>query len=294
MKLIMTLLVRDEEDIVAANIDFHLAHGVDFIIAMDNLSVDRTPQLLRKYEERGLLHYILQTEDDFAQHRWVTDMARLAFSQFGADWVIHTDADEFWYPEQSDLKQILSAIPPSYDAAAVERSNFVPRPFQNHEFFADAMTVRDRKSVNALGQSLPGKLCHRAFSDIEIEQGNHAVRRRGREIATASPPIIIFHFPVRSYRQFANKIALGGAAYARNSTLPSDVGGTWRYLYDIWQKGQLEAYYRDMILDDQEIENELINGRLIRDARLKHFFSIDNQDRHTVHAIGSGNIPGKF
>ena len=29
MKLVMTLLVRDEEDIVADNLDFHLAQGVD-------------------------------------------------------------------------------------------------------------------------------------------------------------------------------------------------------------------------------------------------------------------------
>ena len=41
MKLVMTLLVRDEDDIIASNIDFHLNRGVDFIIAMDNLSVER-------------------------------------------------------------------------------------------------------------------------------------------------------------------------------------------------------------------------------------------------------------
>ena len=38
MRLVMTLLVRDEEDIVRANVDFHLARGVDFVIATDNRS----------------------------------------------------------------------------------------------------------------------------------------------------------------------------------------------------------------------------------------------------------------
>jgi hypothetical protein len=91
MKLVMTLLVRDEADIVAANIDFHLARGVDFIIAMDNLSADATAEILRRYERDGVLHYIHQTEDDYSQHRWVTDMARLACTEFAADWMINND-----------------------------------------------------------------------------------------------------------------------------------------------------------------------------------------------------------
>lgn len=88
MKLVMTLLVRDEEDIVGSNIDFHLAQGVDFIIATDNLSGDGTPEILRRYERQGLLHYIHQPEDNFAQHRWVTHMAQMACTDFAADWVI--------------------------------------------------------------------------------------------------------------------------------------------------------------------------------------------------------------
>jgi hypothetical protein len=124
MKVIMTLLVRDEQDIVAENIVFHLAHGVDYVIAMDNLSVDCTAEILRTYERLGVLHYMFQPEDDYSQHRWVTNMARLAATEFGADWVINNDADEFWYPENGDLKQVLGAIPTNHDAASVERANF--------------------------------------------------------------------------------------------------------------------------------------------------------------------------
>ena len=49
-KLIMTLLVRDEEDILEYNICHHLNQGVDHIIAIDNESIDQTPKILKKYE----------------------------------------------------------------------------------------------------------------------------------------------------------------------------------------------------------------------------------------------------
>ncbi len=56
MKLVMTLLVRDEADIVDAQIAFHLHAGVDFVIATDNRSEDGTTEILERYERAGVLH----------------------------------------------------------------------------------------------------------------------------------------------------------------------------------------------------------------------------------------------
>ena len=49
MKLVQTLVVRDEADIVAAQIDYHLNAGVDFIIASDHDSRDGTTEILQSY-----------------------------------------------------------------------------------------------------------------------------------------------------------------------------------------------------------------------------------------------------
>ena len=40
MKLVQTLVVRDEADIVDAQIAYHLNAGVDFVIASDHDSLD--------------------------------------------------------------------------------------------------------------------------------------------------------------------------------------------------------------------------------------------------------------
>lgn len=269
MKLVMTLLVRDEADIIPSNIDFHLDRGVDFVIATDNLSVDGATDILRSYERQGVLHYIHQSDDDFSQARWVTHMARLASVEFGADWVINNDADEFWWPEQGDLKRILNAVPSSCDAVSARRVNFLPRPMREGDFFADTMIVREHQSLNALGGPLPHKICHRAYCDIEVQQGNHEVNRHGRALAAAAGPITVLHFPMRSYRQFANKIVKGGAAHDRNKELPIEMGATWRYLYGLYQRGELEAYYQASVADDEAVARGLRDGNLVRDERLR-------------------------
>jgi hypothetical protein len=272
MKLVMTLLVRDELDIIESNIDFHLAQGVDFIVAMDNLSVDGTTDLLRAYEQRGVLYYLNQPDDIYAQGEWVTTMARIAAAKFNADWIINNDADEFWWPENRDLKSTLEAVDASCQAIIAERTNFIPQPDAEDVFFADRMTIREKTSLNALAAPLPGKVCHRALSNIEVAQGNHAVLQNGDFVSAISAPITILHFPMRSYRQFANKVVKGGAAYARNKSLARSVGETWRWLYELWQRDELETYYRTFIRDQEALIAGLKDGSLIFDDRLKKFY----------------------
>jgi hypothetical protein len=46
VKLVQTLVVRDEEDIVGTQIEYHLNAGVDFVIASDHESRDSTTEIL--------------------------------------------------------------------------------------------------------------------------------------------------------------------------------------------------------------------------------------------------------
>ena len=269
MKLVMTLLARDEEDVIESHIDFHLSRGVDHIYAMDNLSQDGTTDILRSYERAGLLTYLHQGGEDHSQGVWVTDMARRAYLEQGADWVINSDADEFWWPQDGDLKTVLAAIPTGVQALRVERTNFIPVRGAEGRHFAAAMTIRHRRSLNTLGQPLPPKVCHRGLADVIVEQGNHHASRPGAALEITPAPITILHYPVRTYAQFSHKIAIGGAAYKRNTTLPQSSGETWRRLHEQQLRGEFQAVFDSMVLDDDAIAEGLASGDLIRDERLR-------------------------
>ena len=115
MMLVLTLLCRDEADILESMLRFHLAQGVDRIIATDNGSVDGSLEILQRFERRGQLTLLQETEQTHDQAVWVTRMARMA-AAMGADWVINSDADEFWWPQQGNLNSPWPSSPKALKA----------------------------------------------------------------------------------------------------------------------------------------------------------------------------------
>jgi hypothetical protein len=283
MKLIMTLLVRDEEDILGANIEFHISQGVDFFIVTDNLSVDGTRGVVESYVRRGIAAYLFEPGDDYSQHRWVTRMARMAAIVYGADWVINSDADEFWMGADAavGVKEHLQAIGSNVDCIDAPRSNCVPTEQHDQRSFAERMVFRERQSFNTDGELLPSKVCHRAYEDIEVVQGNHGVLRAAYALPAAPGPLHIVHYPVRSYAQFENKIVKGGAAYLRNTELSPSAGSTWRSLYRLWQSGGLPARYREMLVTASQANERLLCGDLIYDDTvMRALRASGNRERH--------------
>lgn len=267
MILVMTLLVRDEEDILEANLAFHRSRGVDHFIVTDNLSTDRTPAILARWRDRGLVTIIEERQDDYAQHAWVTRMARTAASDYGADWVINNDADEFWWPACGSLKEALASLPASAHAAVVERTNLPA--LDGAGPFWERLVWRDTQSRNPTGGPLGPKVAHRGDRSIEVEQGNHFVRQRGLRLVPVPAPIEILHVPCRSWPQFERKIGLGGAAYARNTNLKPSIGKTWRDLHQRLLEGSLRREYDRQNPAGTEHAAQVASGRLVRDERLR-------------------------
>ena len=272
----MTLLVRNEADILRDNLEFHRSVGIDHFIITDNGSEDATLAIAESYVERGLADLWIEPEDTYDQGHWVTRMARYAHTRHNADWVINNDADEFWSPKGESLPQVLEAVSLAYDAIHVDRHNFPPVR-EGGDDYLRAMLYREAHSFNALGAPLPGKLMHRGCEDVSVAMGNHDASVDSEPMRRCNTSqITIHHFPVRSYAQFEKKIAKGGEALQRNPTLPQHLGATWRRLYDAWLAGGLPDWYAE-----QELTSEAIGSRL-RDGSL----TISTELRDLLRSIG--------
>ena len=296
MRLVMTLKVRDEDDIIEDNLRFHRALGVDFFVVMDNGSGDRTPEILARYSDAGLAHVLRDETGDLRRlgAQWYTQMGRMAATEFAADWVIHNDADEFWWPISGTLKDALAGIPESFGAVVAPRTEFVGRP-TGPESFAQRLVFRERRST------LQPKVAHRADPDVVVlHRGAHevaaasdgdlwrALRPPGRAVhrgvrdAEDQPqgdqedirlvwapvwPLRIFHFPLRSFEQFRRRteISLNQGGF-RDS-------GRFRRLRWHFEQERLDELYAELVWDDAAVEEGIRDGKLVRDERIAELLS---------------------
>ena len=267
MKLVMTLLVRDEADIVDEQIAFHLSAGVDFVIATDNRSQDGTTEILERYERAGLLRLLREEGEDLRQSEWVTRMAQLAATEHGADWVLNTDADEFWWPQGAGFPELLEAVPERYGVVRGAWRNFVPRPDDERPFH-ERMTARlATPAFHHHPLSTHSKSAHRATPDVRVGRGNHEAFGTGLLPLRGWYPIEILHFPVRSLEHCVRKYVTQFVALERNAEkgIPNHMAEAYR----AWKDGRLEGFYEPLVVDDAALERGLEDGTLVLDTRLR-------------------------
>ncbi len=282
MNLIVTVLARDEADVIDAQVAFHLNAGADFVIATDNNSRDGTTEILGRYERDGVLRLIHEPAEGLRQGEWVTRMARLAATDYRADWVINTDADEFWWPRGGSLKEVLAAVPAEYGIVEGFWRSFVPRP-DDGGIFAERMTAR-------LSQHAPIndptsfyrpviKVAHRADPNVKVGRGNHALAGSGLRPLTTWHPLEVLHFPLRSRTQWARKIELQGDAFTKHI----ERSGTGYHMkgYGALRAGRIEEQYESLVVGDAALERGLADGTLAIDTRL----------RDALRAVRSGGRP---
>lgn len=258
----MTLLARDEEEILDAHLRYHFEQGVDFVVATDHLSEDGTSDILREYERDGVLHVIREEREEYNQPLYVTRMARLAATDFGADWVINADADEFWWPRDASFRDLFDAVPTRFGVVQGLWRHFVLRPDDDGPFF-ERMLWRRRPSPDPLDPyHLAVKVAHRAHPGVVVLGGNHKARVPGLETLTDWIPIEVLHFSIRTTAHATQK-------FTKTSVEgPVRPGRHWqRAVREIESLG--DRFVATMLVDDDALARGLDEGSLTRDTRVR-------------------------
>jgi hypothetical protein len=264
MRVVSTLIVRDEADIVGEHLRYHAELGVDFVVAIDHRSTDGTTDILREHERAGRLHLIQERGDVIRQQEWVTRMARLAATDFGADWVLNCDVDEFWWPRDGSLGDVLAAVPRRFGAIRGWGRHFVARPETGAPFY-ERMTVRRRPTGEPASPYRPGfKTAHRAAPDVVITRGNHNAYGRGLAPLREWRPCEVFHFPIRTQSQMERK-------FLRLETSLGDHPGSRheRQTARAIQQKTGGDVFSEFLVDDSALAAGLRDGSLEEDLRLR-------------------------
>ena len=233
MNIIATILARNEEDIIAANLEHHINLGINRFIVTLNCSTDSTRDIIRSYSEVAVL-----LEDDDPSHnqsRLVSNMAKIA-AKLSPDWIIHLDADEFWESLPKD-----------------EPGEILLLPNMALHFPGESMDC-------FIGINNDTKVMHRPIEDIVVLHGNHGIKNRNGTICQN----IRHHYPIRSFLQFQQKVKLGHEAMQKRNAFSL----RWKFWYSYLLSGELEFVYEEICkswLDLIQDPNNKLAARVLMD-----------------------------
>jgi len=297
----MSILVRDEADIIGANIRHHAQLGVSKFIVTDNSSVDGTREILEQLTKIFDLTIIDEPSLTIDQDLWVTRMADFLKDNDTADWVINNDADEFWLAENDG--QLTDAIEIALDNATYkadeigvlycERYNLLPSQelVQNNGYqFSDnnyrviqdwlnaksALNLKDDSTAlldtnqHVIIRTLPGKVITRLNGLESIDMGNHGATHQLNRINTNH--IEVAHYPIRSYEQFKCKVVNYGSSLKNNSRFGARTSLHLRRWFESHERNELHTDYQAIVLPDEilkELEHQGILQATRTSSRLK-------------------------
>ncbi len=283
VKLIMTLMVKDEEDIVANCIEHHLRHGVDYIFAADDGSTDSTVAILRNYEQKGILHFVQLSNEQWSQTEVVNQLGKLAHSNFSNSVIFHCDADEFWMPVTGNLKQELTEHP-YITGLYVPVINVLLKDNKGHEKFpndAICIIVNPIKIKNDSEKSMtdfflkkyPAKVMYTLKNGyLNVTVGNHEIISNSKKVIMAkSRNITVYHFPVRSKKLFYDKVVKAKYAITDNDKIQIETAWHWHQWVKELNSGNFDQSYRNVIISIED-SKKLIEQKIIEERTFSEVF----------------------
>ncbi len=271
-KISMVILVKNEEDVIAKNIEFHAKIGVDNFVIMDNDSDDATPEILkelsRKYEMT-----IIHEKGPYAQSKFMTRLNKIAKQKYNPDWIINNDADEFWVPLKGEnLKDVLNF---KGSVLQVPRSNMLL--YEGLDNFLESemrvanqiLSREDYENINIVLGIIGRKVIINPHGYIKTNSGNHSAEHIAFWQKKEFRNIHIYHYPIRSYAQFEKTIK----NRAKLLKIGAKMGVHYKKWAKIYEEGKLKEEFEKMVFSKDDL-NCLQKFNIVKhDTRAKEMYN---------------------
>ncbi len=278
--------VRDEAELIVPCLRRLVAIGVGALTVIDDNSADGTRELVNTYAATTPNVQLVSSHPQFGKNLLRHGpVLRPTIEAYAPEWVLHTDADEFWLAA-TDLSKSLNGFN-EYDFLVIERFNLVPTAdgidtnnLDNPNFLLDAPLVAQRvvlshdrmraaPELRWVTHSIGPKIVCKAdvFESFTIG-GHSAVGPNGTPLRQAKGrDVLIIHVPFTSYDRFVRKVENIKRVFAQWDH--EDAGATawtWRRWIEIADSERLEKEFERQIYSPDELREGRAKG-IIKTAR---------------------------
>ncbi len=247
MKIVLISMVRNEADVIELFVRYH-AEFVDELLIIDHRSLDDTHEILSQLSSEGLPIRFSQIGDPaFDQAKHMTRLMHRAATEYGADWVLPLDADEFLTTmNDTDLRSTIEGLSPTAPALVAWRT-YVPTdedPADEPNLLRRMTHRREAELEQEQKVLVPGALAQ--DPKVVLGVGNHRLKRWGwRRRAIVEPietlALVNAHFPLRSVEQATLKGLVAWPSLVSDSQYPPKIFWNQKRMFDDILSGEASS-----------------------------------------------------
>ena len=283
--LTMTILVKNEIDIIEKNIRFHAKKGVESFVVMDNNSTDGTREKLEELKKEFEIT-IIDEKGTYNQAKWMTKLTHIARKKYNPTWLIPNDADEFWI-SQNNLKD---SLPKKGAVLTVDRFNFLlyegltswdksEYRVENPVFYRKNTQLGSEK-ISIILTKISPKVIIKPKGLLWIRGGNHKALHlfnirdyfKHYDKIKRFNKIRVFHFPIRSFEQFKKNIENRKKLLQKGAKM----GPHYKRWVKLLNEGKLEEeFYNNLVFKKDEMKVLEKYGIITKEKALDVLFNLN-------------------
>lgn len=265
MKTTAIGVIKNAADVIEATVRGN-SWLIDQFVFLDNMSTDRTVEILNSLQEEGFnIEIINDTEIQHAQAKKMDNLCAYVYEKYPSDFIILLDDDEIFIPANETIT--MDAAKASLASLSRDSLYYVtwrvyfPTDYDNKNernvakrqtfCFSDAISTHSKVMIpSALTQE----------EGFHVFDGNHAAIFSKEHENFHFPDLRLAHFPIRSEEQIKSKALIG---YTNLLTIPDryEVNGFhWGVIYEQVKNGAplttdlLQTLATLYLMTDAEIE----------------------------------------